>query len=259
MALSASQQKQLDEDGFLILVDMIDAERVETIIEGIERAYALEGAGAGGEFQREPGCRRLANLVDKGEVFRGAIREPAILACMAHVLGPRFKLSSVNARSADPLSPNRQPLHADMGAVADDDGYWVCNSLWMLDDFTPENGALRVVPGSHRWRQLPQDGMADPLAPHDDEVMITGSRGTVAIMNAHAWHGALANTTPKPRRALHVFYTRWDKPQQQYQKKLLSSDTQARLNPEERALLALDDPHNDFLCQTTTTRSGFLK
>ena len=69
-----------------------------------------------------------------------------------------------------------QPLHADMGAIRDEQGYWVCNSVWMLDDFTPDNGPLRVVPGSHRWGRLPQDVMADPSGPHPDEVWSPGGR-----------------------------------------------------------------------------------
>jgi ectoine hydroxylase-related dioxygenase (phytanoyl-CoA dioxygenase family) len=73
------------------------------------------------------------------------------------------------------------------------------------------------------------------------------------------WHGATANRTAAPRRALHAFYCRWDKPQQQYQKQSLSPDVQARLSPELRRLLALDDPLNDELSANVTTRSGFLK
>jgi ectoine hydroxylase-related dioxygenase (phytanoyl-CoA dioxygenase family) len=63
----------------------------------------------------------------------------------------------------------------------------------MLDDFTLENGALRVVPGSHRWKRLPQDALSDPLAPHDGEVLVTAPAGTVVVMNAHAWHGGTEN------------------------------------------------------------------
>jgi len=182
-----------------------------------------------------------------------------VLECMRHVLGDEFKLSSLNVRAADPFSNCGQPLHADSGAVADERGYWVCNSVWMLDDFTPENGAIRMVPGSHKWRRLPQESLADPTAPHPDEVMLTGEAGTVVVMNAHMWHGATANRTERQRRAMHAFYTRWDKPQQQYQKKLLSMEVQARLSPDLRKLLALDDPANDELSARFSGASGFLK
>jgi ectoine hydroxylase-related dioxygenase (phytanoyl-CoA dioxygenase family) len=78
-------------------------------------------------------------------------------------------------------------------------------------------------------------------------------------MNAHLWHGGTANRTAAPRRALHAFYTRRDKPQQQYQKKLLSPEVQCHLSPELRQILALDDPLNDELSSATTGHSGFLR
>ena len=209
------------------------------------------------EFKQEPGCRRLANLVDKGAVFERVIAQPQILACVGHVLGPRFKLSSLNARTALP-GCDSQPLHADMGAIRDEQGYWVCNSVWMLDDFTPDNGPLRIVPGSHRWGRLPQDVMANPSGPHPDEVRVTGRAGTVVVMNAHLWHGGHANRANTPRTALHAFYCRWDKPQQQHQKALLRTEVQERLAPGLRQLLALDDPLNDELAGHGGPRSGFL-
>jgi ectoine hydroxylase-related dioxygenase (phytanoyl-CoA dioxygenase family) len=92
------------------------------------------------------------------------------------VLGPAIKLSSLNARSADPNTDIGQPLHVDMGAIADERGYWVCNTVWMLDDFTLDNGPTRMVPGSHTWKQRPQDVLADPFAPHPDEVLLTGKQ-----------------------------------------------------------------------------------
>ena len=137
-----------------------------------------------------------------------------------------------------------QPLHADSAAIADEAGYWVCNSVWMLDDFTPENGATRMVPGSHRWGRIPPPEMYEP---HPGRELVTGKAGTVVIMNAHMWHGGTANRTGAPRRAMHVYYTRWDKPQQQWQKKWLSAEVQERLPAEARRILALDDPLNDEL------------
>lgn len=129
----------------------------------------------------------------------------------------------------------------------------------MLDDFTPENGAPRLVPGSHRWGRLPQNEMANPYDPHPEEIPITGRAGTVFVMNAHLWHGGTSNHTAVPRRAMHVYYTRGDKPQQQYQKRLLRPEVQARLGPTARKLLALDDPLNDELCAQGSNMSGFLK
>jgi len=257
--LGEAEKQQIDDQGYLVLKDLMDRDFLETLQTRIEELFAEEGARAGAEFKQEPNARRLANLVNKGEVFERAIAVPRVLECMEHVLGPEFKLSSLNVRATDPFSDCGQPLHADGGAVADERGYWVCNSVWMLDDFTAENGAIRMVPGSHKWRRLPQDALADPVAPHPGEVMLTGKAGTVVVMNAHMWHGATANRTDRQRRAMHAFYTRRDKPQQQYQKKLLSTDVQARLSPSLRKLLALDDPVNDELSSRYSGASGFLK
>jgi ectoine hydroxylase-related dioxygenase (phytanoyl-CoA dioxygenase family) len=259
MSLSAQEQRRLDEDGFLLLEDFMGADLLNTLRRRVAELFAAEGDRAGSEFKPEPSCLRLANLVDKGEVFRHIITRPRLLECIAHVLGPAFKLSSLNARSVPPDGAGGQPLHCDMSALPDEKGYWVCNSVWMLDDFTAENGALRAVPGSHRSGRLPREALADPAAPHPDEILVTGRVGTVAVMNAHLWHGGTANRSATPRTAVHAFFCRRDRPQQQYQKKLLRPEVQQELSPELRYLLALDDPLNDQLSSAVAVRSGFLK
>jgi ectoine hydroxylase-related dioxygenase (phytanoyl-CoA dioxygenase family) len=146
----------------------------------------------------------------------------------------------------------------DAGALPDALGSWVCNTVWMLDDFTTANGALRVVPGSHRWGRRPQEALADPAAPHPEEVLVTGRAGDLVVMNSHLWHGGTANRTDGRRLALHAFYCRRDKPQQQYQKALLREETLRGLSPEARALLALDDADNDALAAQAGA-SGFMR
>jgi ectoine hydroxylase-related dioxygenase (phytanoyl-CoA dioxygenase family) len=234
--------------------DFLENVRVRT-----EAVFEQEGENAGSEFRQEPYARRLANLVDKGEAFEHVAAYPEVLERVAYVLKPRFKLSSLNARSTDPHSPEAQPLHCDAGSLPDENGYCVCNTIWLLDDFTPENGATRIVPGSHKWGKLPQDVLADPAAPHPEEILVTGPAGSVVVMNTHAWHGGTANRTDRPRRALHSFYCRYDQPQQQYQKRLLRPETQARIAGRLRELLALDDALNDELCARATGMSGFMK
>jgi ectoine hydroxylase-related dioxygenase (phytanoyl-CoA dioxygenase family) len=254
--MTDSDRRQLDEQGYLVLPGLMPPELLERVRARVEELFAEEGERAGSEFKIEPGARRLANLVNKGRVFEEVILTPAVLEAMAHVLGERFKLSSLNVRSADPFSPCDQPLHADSAAIADERGYWVCNSVWMLDDFTPENGATRMVPGSHRWNRLPPPEMYEA---HPEQELVTGKAGDVVIMNAHMWHGGTANRTARPRRAMHVYYTRGDKPQQQWQRKWLSAAVQEGLPAEARRILALDDPFNDELCRTGSGVSGFMK
>jgi hypothetical protein len=252
--LTDSAKRQLEAQGFLIMPGFLSAAEVERLRARVEELYAEEGGRSGSEFKQEPGARRLANLVNKGEIFEKVIETPEVLECVEAVLGPDFKLSSLNVRSANPHSNIAQPLHVDGGELPDEGGNAVCNSVWMLDDFTEQNGALRVVPGSHLWRRLPEPG-----AKVDTETLVIGEAGTVVVMNAHMWHGGSENHTDQQRRAMHVYYTRGDKPQQQYQKAWVRPEVQARLSPLGRRLLALDDPRNDQLSLAGSGKSGFMK
>jgi hypothetical protein len=250
--------RQLDDLGYVLLPNLMGAGLQRKVHGRVEQLFASEGEAAGSEFKIEPGARRLANLVNKGSVFREIIVHPAVLPLVNHVLQGSVKLSSLNARSANPHWDKPQPLHCDMGAVPDERGAWVCNTVWMLDVFTELNGALRVIPGSHRWNRLPKDALEDPVADHPEQTVICGSAGSVIVMNAHLWHGGMANQTSRCRTAVHAFYCRRDKPQQQYQKQLLDADLQGKLSAELRELLALDDPLNEDLALQNVVRSGFL-
>lgn len=257
--MTDAERTSLHEQGFVSMPGLMRPDFLEALRVRVEELFEAEGENAGSEFRQEPGSRRLANLVAKGEVFERLVSHPDVLERIEAVLGPSYKLSSLNARSANPLSDSLQPLHADMGAIADERGFSVCNTVWMLDDFTEENGALRVVPGSHLWRKLPQSELEDPRGTHPAEQLVTGQAGTVVVMNAHVWHGGTANRTNRPRRALHGFYCRSDKPQQQYQKALIPHDVQGRFSPVLRRILALDDAENDALSASADRPSGFLK
>lgn len=252
--LTLDAKRQLEEDGYYVLPGFLSPEEVARFNDRVEELFAAEADHAGAEFKNEPGARRLANMVNKGEMFEQAIQMPEVLECVEAVLGPDFKLSSLNIRSANPHNGCAQPLHVDSGALPDELGNSVCNSVWMLDDFTETNGALRIVPGSHRWFRMPEPG-----ARPEGEMLVTGKAGTVVVMNAHMWHGGTENFTDRQRRAMHIYFTRGDKPQQQYQKKWVREEVQARLSPLGRKLLALDDPRNDELSATGSGMSGFMK
>lgn len=252
--LNAASKQQLRDQGFLIFPALLSAGEVAQFNERVEELFELEGDGAGSEFRTELGARRIANAVDKGLIFEHVIETPEVLEAIEVVLGPDLKLSSLNIRSANPHNGCAQPLHVDSGALPDALGNSVCNSVWLLDDFTERNGALRIVPGSHKWGRAPETG-----GRVEGEVLVTGRAGDVVVMNAHMWHGGSENFTDRQRRAMHVYYTRGDKPQQQYQKRLVRAEVQARLSPLGRRLLALDDPRNDELSAAGSGMSGFMK
>jgi hypothetical protein len=233
--LDAETKERLDRDGYAPLPGVLDAAQLDAIRIRLAELLAAEGDQAGLEVHREAGTDRLSDLVNKGEMFWPCFTDPRLLACMAHVLGD-FKLSSLNFRAPLP-GQGGQNLHIDWSDPVEPGDYQVCNSLWLVDDFTPSNGATRVVPGSHRSRAVPRLALADPAAPHPDEVLITGPAGTVVIFNSHLWHGGTQNRTDGPRRAMHGYFTRRAHVQQQDQKKYIRPQTLAGLSPAAQFIL----------------------
>jgi len=233
--LDAETAERLDRDGYAPLPGILDGAQLEAIRTRLAELLAAEGDQAGIEVHQEAGTDRLADLVNKGEMFRPCFTDARVLACMAHVLGD-FKLSSLNFRAALP-GQGHQNLHTDWGGPVEPGEYQVCNSIWLLDDFTASNGATRVVPGSHRASRRAREALADPAAAHPDEVQLIAPAGTVVVFNSHLWHGGTLNRSGRPRRALHSYFTRRANGQQLDQKKYIRPETLARLNPAARFIL----------------------
>jgi len=144
---------------------------------------------------------------------------------------------SRSIRRRAPTGQGHQNLHGDWGGPVEPGDYQVCNSIWLLDDFTTANGATRVVPSSHRFGTVPRLALPDPAAPHPDEVLVTGPAGTVVVFNSHLWHGGTQNRSDRPRRALHSYFTRRGHGQQLDQKKYIRPQTLATLCPAARFIL----------------------
>jgi ectoine hydroxylase-related dioxygenase (phytanoyl-CoA dioxygenase family) len=235
--LSAAETSRLDEDGFLPLPGILSAGQLRLIRRRLAERSAAEGERAGTEVHQEAGTDRLADLVNKDPVFDVCFTHPRILAAIARVLGD-FTLSSLNSRAALP-GHGQQRLHADWGEPVQPGSYQVCNSIWLIDDFTESNGPTRAVPGSHRSARLPRDVMADPAGSHPGEVKLLGSAGTVVIFNSHLWHGGTVNMTDRPRRALHSYFCRRGLRQQLDQRAYVRPETLARLSPAARYILGV--------------------
>ena len=113
----------------------------------------------------------------------------------------------------------------------------MCNSIWLLVDFTEDNGATRVVPGTHRSGKSPSDVLDDPRETHPDEILLSAPAGAVVIFNSHLWHGGTVNRSDSPRYALHSYFCRRHNPQQVEQKENMSEATVSRLHPAARFIL----------------------
>jgi ectoine hydroxylase-related dioxygenase (phytanoyl-CoA dioxygenase family) len=226
----------LDTQGYLVLTDLVDEAWLEEIRARLTELKQLEGATAGKEVPTQVGVEMLGNLLNKGEVFERMVRVPQVLAAARHVLQAEMKVCALNLRSAPP-GGGGQELHSDYGSLRDDGGFKLCNSMWLVDDFTPENGATRLVAGSHLSGRLPADDMDDPHAPHPDQVVLTAKAGTVVVFNGHTWHGGTLNSTSVPRRGLTFAYAHRDENQQFDLASNMDKEVIERLSPAERFLL----------------------
>lgn len=250
--LSAAEKQSLDELGYVVFPGLIGPRWLNDLQSTYDALLAEEGSSAGTEVHQERGTARLSDLMNKGEVFDGCYTHPKVIAAIHHILGGEFKVSAMNGREALE-GGGLQALHEDWNDSFFDeptgpqdgdyrkpgDPFYVAISLWMLDDVTEENGATRVVPGSHRKR-APQFEIADRTAPHPDEVLVTGRAGTVVVMNSHLWHGGTVNQSGARRRVLHPYYVARQFKQQQDQRKYIRKATYDRISPAARYLLDVD-------------------
>lgn len=249
--LTNEERRSLDEQGFIIFPNLIDEEWLIQLQTAYDNLLAEEGATAGTEVHQERGTNRLSDLMNKSEVFDGCYTHPKVLAAIHHILQSDFKVSAMNGREAL-KGAGLQALHEDWNESFFDstdnpdgdyrqpeDPFYVAISLWMLDDVTESNGATRVVPGSHR-RRAPQFELSDRMADHPEQLLVTGSAGTVVVMNSHLWHGGTTNVSGARRRVLHPYYVARQFQQQQDQRKYIRKSTYDRISPAARYLLDVD-------------------
>ena len=148
----------------------------------------------------------------KGAVFRDLVSHPIVRTFATHILEGDYCLSSHTANIAGP-GGETMVLHSDQGyAPRSIDMALTMNVMWMLSDFTEENGATRLVPGSHRICAEPTpDAIGSTVAG-------TGPAGTALVFDGRVWHGTGANTTASDRRwgVLTYFCRPWVRPQENY-------------------------------------------
>ena len=256
--LTEAQTKQFDELGYFIVKDVLSPEDCERMRNEFERIHASESGKGGHEVHVEPGARRVSNIFNKTDAFDKCLWIPEVLAASAHALG-EIKVHGANIR--DPIvGHGDQDLHADVPKKFADD-WWVVNSMIMFDDMTLDNGPTRIVPGSHHWTPLnvPYVNIGDwepgPLTPDKEaripkdlstpypgEVLVRAPAGSAIICNSSMWHAGTMKKTDKPRRMLHLTYTRRDLPQQLLQLDYLTPELYNRMSPVKRYLLEIEPP-----------------
>jgi ectoine hydroxylase-related dioxygenase (phytanoyl-CoA dioxygenase family) len=194
---------------------------------GTENFTVTSSANKGG-----PKHQFIGVLVNKGQVFRDLVLHPIADRLVGALLGDGWLLSAYDASIVRPGGP-MQALHTDQWWMprpqsrncaqrpvsdvrrgefyGEDDGLEdrliapvvSCTATWTLTEFCAENGATRVVPGSHLSGEQP-----DPSRDYDnDAVSVAAPLGALIMWDARTWHGMGNNRSDGERIALYTTYT----------------------------------------------------
>lgn len=207
---------KLDIDGYTILPELLshsECEHFKTILEDDYARYSPRYATAHnvsvGSLANKTGEKVVYNLHNKNLDWFRLFEHVDVLQILGGLLKEGsykeeepFYLNNISARSPIKGKPGQQ-LHCDSN-LPGVNYCLIANVLWILDEFTIDNGATRVVPGSHRIRHFAMDGVINP-----NEIIITAPQGSAIIFNANLWHGGGENTTEHSRWAVALGYARW--------------------------------------------------
>ncbi len=191
----------IEQDGYTIVENAIEPELVDALNAALDRLETECGIRPGANAFEGHHTIRIYNLLARDAVFEQVPLHPRVLPVVEGVLDEGCLVSSLSSISIDP-GEAPQPLHADdtLLGLPRPHPPLVCNSMWALTDFTAENGATRIVPGSHRWAEKPAYGADHPSIPAEM------ARGSVLIWNGSLWHGGGANASSHRRVGIAMNY-----------------------------------------------------
>ena len=193
----------LQQDGCVTIRDLVAGSLMDAIYDELKPFIAATKFGrddfAGFHTQR------TGSLVARSRSFHQIAVHPLVLATAAQVLGPycqKFQLHLTQVIKIDP-GETGQTLHRDQfvynpfrfpqGMQCE------FHTIWALTDFTEENGATRVIPGSHTW-----EDDRTPVA--EETVPAVMPKGSVFFFTGSVYHGGGANRSQEPRIAVQVGY-----------------------------------------------------
>lgn len=197
--LAAHEKDALDRHGYVVVPDVLDEDWLAGLRAAFETALA-QGHRHGIHVHmpwQEP-------------VFDGVYTHPKILAAAYHVLRRPFKSTGAVGRDPAP-GHGQQALHADWMRTASEPFHLV-TTLWLLDDYTPDNGATRLVPGSHRMPKPLPKSMTQPESRHPEQKIVVATAGSVLIFNGHLLHSGTRNQSGRRRRVLQCPFVARDVP-----------------------------------------------
>ena len=198
----------IDRDGYAIVEHLLKPDEAKAKRAELTRILSETPVGRN-DFEGFK-TRRIYALFAKTRAFDEPATHPLVLGVLDRVLGPSYQLSAPVGIEISP-GETAQVLHTDDGIypIAKPHQEIVLNTMWALDDFTEQNGATRVVPGSHHSAERPPDDARIELA--------TMPAGSVMFFTGSVFHGGGANQSDRPRLGTILEYVSgWLRPQENH-------------------------------------------
>ena len=252
--LSTKILNDLDENGYCLIKpdkNIIKhlGQSIEYIRNKIDTLIEQEGELAGYEGREEyykegkkfePIALRLGNLLNKDRVFINFVMLPELLWSAYHVIKRDIMLSSCNFR--EPLKGSgQQRLHIDWEPLSEKtQGYESVIAMMYLDNSKKENGAIKIVPKTHKLFGYP-DKYCNPYLEHKDTLTIEAEEGSILLINGNVWHQGSENASGKRRRIINATYRLRNLKQGLNQKMYLDKKLKKTLSYEEKYILKIRD------------------
>ena len=192
----------LDDDAGLIIDNFLDEDGLERIKNDLKPYLEVTKNGQD-EFTGFE-TKRVGALMARSKTCQDLALDPLINQMAESFLGPHCESYQLHFTSAIQIGPGEssQILHRDRGVWG---GYiprkieTQFSTVWAINDFTKENGATQVVPGSHKWHK--------DREPLPEEIAYTEIKaGSVFIYTGSVLHGGGTNNTDEPRLGVFLHY-----------------------------------------------------
>src|ERR1700722_12086719 len=192
---------EIAERGWTVIEDAIETSLVDGLTAGLDRLERELGAEPADNSFEGRQTLRVYNLLVHGEIWWQVPVHPAVLAVVEDVLDRGCLISSLSSINIGP-GETAQPIHADDQLIPIPKPHppTVCNTMWALTDFTEDNGATRIIPGSHTASESPD------LVTVYASIPAEMSKGSVLVGHGSLWHGGGANKTSSRRVGIAMNY-----------------------------------------------------
>jgi len=192
---------RIADQGYTIIENAIDLDLIDSLDQDLLRLERDLGILPSDNLFEGGHTTRIYNLLVHGPLYEAIPVHPNILPVCEQVLDPGLLVSSLSS-IAIAAGETAQPIHADdqILPLPKPHPATVCNTMWALTDFTEENGATRIIPGSHLGSESP-----NPLQSYDS-IPAEMPKGSVLVWHGSLWHGGGANTTGTRRVGIAMNY-----------------------------------------------------